>query len=319
MKKIGIKVFGLLVLTIIFFYIYQKIETSIFEKIKNIESARLFFYVIICCVLIMFCHFVETLNWRNIIYKISSVKIPVINVYSVFSKSNIFKYIPGNFSQFVVRNVLINRFNVSHKKVVYSSLLETVFIASVSFFWTILFILSGLLKSPINFSIRSSSDEFIFFLLFVILAFSILAVVFYKKIIFFFKSFDFLENVKNIIQLFSLSFIVFTSTYILFSTSFILGFTVLFGISLSLHDVLFITSVVISAGLVGMLTPGLSAGLGVREGVYIFFLGPLFGNEIIVIISLIHRLICVLADVCTLASSYIIIKFSPKENLKVLE
>lgn len=317
MKSIVVKSLGVIILVISFFYISQNLDVSFFEKIKRLDSLKLILFIFLSTILIASCIFFESFNLRNIIYKISNVKIPLFNVYYVYSKSNISKYIPGNFSQFLVRNLLFKRFQISQKKIAYSSLLETLFTASVALFWSFIFFISGLLKPPYTFELGSLMLKNGLIIIIFLFGIIFLIIFFKKHLINFYKSFDFFKNGKIIFQSFSLSFIIFSFTNILFSISFILGFNILFDISLSLNNILYVISVVISAGLIGMVTPGLSAGIGVREGVYVMFLGPLFGNEITVIIAVIHRIICVTADIFTLAVSFFIFKYNSKIILNV--
>lgn len=316
MKSIITKILGVITLLISFYFIFENIDVSFFEKIKVIRSIKILLFSFISIFFVMMCILIESINFRNIIYKISYIKIPIFNIYSISSKSNISKYIPGNISQYLIRNVLIKKFNISHNKIVYSSLLETFFTVFISFFWTNIFIIIGFLKLPEFFLFDILKFKNGFFLIIFLIVLISLMIFFKKKIIRLIKSFDFYKNVKIIFQTFSFSFIVFSITNILFAFSFLFGYIILFGINLSLNDVLYIFSVVTSAGLIGMITPGLPAGIGVREGVLLLFLGPQFGNEITIIIAFIHRLICIASDILTLIFSFLISKFFIKNKLK---
>jgi len=94
------------------------------------------------------------------------------------------------------------------------------------------------------------------------------------------------------------------STFFLIGLLYILNYLI-FGVVLQIivtfmfnqhADLLLMTGIFAVAWVVGFITPGAPAGVGVREAVLVAALTPLYGNEVAIGISALLRLVTILGD-----------------------
>ncbi|KTS01188.1 hypothetical protein [Pantoea dispersa] len=64
-----------------------------------------------------------------------------------------------------------------------------------------------------------------------------------------------------------------------------------------MHSLFFVPAAFVTAWLIGLVTPGAPAGMGIREVVLIYLLGGLYDKDIIILTVLISRIVTVLGDV----------------------
>lgn len=207
-----------------------------------------------------------------------------------YSKANIGKYLPGNVMHYVERNLFATGLGLSQKRIALGSAAEIVgqllsafimgFIMAYAYFLT-----------AVN-EIFKGKNVIYIVVIFVLLVIAFICMaVFRKKIMNFVREFGAKAFVKT--------FFVTLIKYIL--SLWLLGFimVVLYGyMGGHINSVNFkiIIAGYIIAWVLGFVTPGASGGIGVRELVIILLLKEVVGEELILTLSVIHRLITIVGD-----------------------
>ncbi|HAP79642.1 MAG TPA: hypothetical protein DCQ78_05740, partial [Ruminococcus sp.] len=112
MKKI-VKIIGnIIMLSALVFIVKKFIDMDIdFSELKSpsVISALIISFVVQTVIVVMGCF-----PWLMFTRSLSGKKIPFSKAMPVYTKSNIYKYLPGNVFQYVGRNQLAFDMNISH-------------------------------------------------------------------------------------------------------------------------------------------------------------------------------------------------------------
>ena len=298
MYKQIIKYFGYLITLLSFYYIYKiliELDVSLSKSLELVSSLN-YLYLFIAGVFYLMVLSIGAMVWIFIINVISNKKI--INKYEladVYAKSNIGKYIPGNFMQFVGRNVLGHRLGYKHSVLVLSTVIEL--LLSVFTGFIILIILYFFIDPDIpTYLINYLSKFSPLYLLFIPIIFISLTYVVFK-----FKILDKLMaeiDLKLCIKALFVIILYYIVTFIF------MGFINLFVFesmnsswSLSLTDYMNILFIFIISWIAGLIVPGAPGGIGVREAIFIFISSHSYDIFIIVLASILIRLVNIAGDV----------------------
>lgn len=240
---------------------------------------------------------VYTFGWRLILNFISNTRIDYKSVYIVFSKSNIAKYIPGNVANYVSRNIIGNRFGWNHKHIALSSILEVGLVVCSS----VVISLALGFEYQKRFLFRFIDDKISSYSILFMLMTSIIVLLFILK-----KK----TYLTGLIQSFTLNelfrmavgvFLAFGVTLVVFGISFVILLFYVTRTNMSVYQISNVIGMYMVSWAIGYLTPGSPGGLGVRESILIISLSPIFGHEVIAVVSILHRLACIIGDILSLA------------------
>ena len=207
-----------------------------------------------------------------------------------YSKANIGKYLPGNVMHYVERNLFATGLGLSQKRIALGSAAEIVGQLLSAFIMGFIMAYAYFLRA-VN-EIFKGKNVIYIVVIFVLLVIAFICMaVFRKKIMNFVREFGAKAFVKT--------FFVTLIKYIL--SLWLLGFimVVLYGyMGGHINSVNFkiIIAGYIIAWVLGFVTPGASGGIGVRELVIILLLKEVVGEELILTLSVIHRLITIVGD-----------------------
>lgn len=256
-----------------------------------------------------FCVYLMSFLWTNILAWISQQKIDMKRAIDVYVKANMGKYLPGNVMHYVERNLFARNMGIGQTETAFSSIMEIV-----------LEVVTGCVIGVL-FSFRSFKDVFlkigkfnwiIFAALIVVLA-SIIGILFFRKN----------EKIREILKrLWTKKFwTIFVKGIIGYGIAFwIWGFLLLVILQMVLQCNIpmelygRVISAYILAWLIGFVTPGAPAGLGVREFVLLTIISSFVPDNYILFSIIFHRVITVFGDAFAFIFCKMFIKLS-KENV----
>ena len=251
---------------------------------------------------------INAYNWKLILEFLSNSSISAKDIFQVYLKSNIAKYLPGNVMHFAGRNYLGNKLGWKHSEVAFSSLFEYIFGAGLTGIIIILFIAAGLIAIPPQVSLKINFHRILvyssigaaggFALIVLIYAYRY----FYSKEQLHVTSGKLWRRAK---QFFTRGFLVLAVKLFLISLfCFLLNSVFYFYLCelvLDFHikqtDMFNVYAALGIANYSGILTPGVPSGFGVKESVS-FLLISAYGypRGILMISILVYRIVCVLGD-----------------------
>lgn len=253
----------------------------------------------ILCIFLLSCLYgillvVMSLSWRKTNSVITGNPIGFWISSKVYCKSNLLKYIPGNVFQYVGRNELAERLDLSHADVAMATGID-VFEQFFSFF--IVSVIFG------GYGFIQIIKEYAF--LQVILPVGILAVLIIIWALFHFagrkhkKKLDYYQSllVRKNIPVFLKCIFRYVVIAIGFGTIYLLVITNIVTIHVPVSSYFEIFGVFILSWLFGFVTPGAPGGIGIREAVLTLLLGSRYDVTPFLTGIVIYRLINTLGDI----------------------
>jgi glycosyltransferase 2 family protein len=247
-------------------------------------------------------------NWKLILEFLSGAALPARDVFTVYLKSNVAKYLPGNVMHYAGRNFLGSKLGWNNSEIAFSSLLEFVFGAGLTGIVIALFMAAGLVTLPPQVPLTLNYQRVSWYLGLAALAsiFLILGIYAYRYLVHReslrttsaklrgrgsdFFSLRFLWLLGKLFAVSAGSF-VFNCAFYFYLCDYVLGFR--------LHPGDFFTAnaAVTIGSYAGILTPGMPGGVGVRESVAILLLSAYgYPKESLVLSLIVFRIACILGD-----------------------
>ncbi len=228
--------------------------------------------------------------WHKILASLHHEKLTKQSLRSIYARSQIAKYIPGNVMQIAGRHIMINRLGVSHKPLAIASLTEIIGLLSAS--CTIAIIGStvfGLGADYINQQqLYTGLGIITLFLLFLPVI-----RIFCLKV--FSNSQKFFSNTQLQWSFFH--------AYLLYLLFFFIGGGILLGVvyyihgAVNLYNISAIVSTFAISWLVGFITPGAPSGIGIRETILVISLDKILLGNSGALIAILFRLVTIGGDV----------------------
>lgn len=232
--------------------------------------------------------------WLVFTRSLSGRKIPFSAAMPVYTKSNIYKYLPGNVFQYVGRNKLAADMKISHVDVACATVFDIAFcVISTGIVSVVL--LGGAIAELLGKYGRNL----------VIAAVCIIAVTAVLGIFVFIK---FREKLGEYLSRYSKAFrrenrasLLRGALYYFFNASlsaamYFAALRMILGDAAETAELLTLTGAFMFAWIIGFVTPGAPGGIGIREGVMIFVSGDKFSDKIVLFV-LVMRVSSVFADV----------------------
>lgn len=247
-------------------------------------------------------------NWKLILEFINGSSVSTKDVFQVYLKSNVAKYLPGNVMHFAGRNFLGNKLGWKHSEMAFSSFLEYLFGAGATGAIIIIFMSVGIINLPPRFSLTINFHKILAYSAIGVAGGIVMVVLLYAYRHFFSKEGFQVTSIKlwNMaakfftrgflvlaVKLFSISLLCFlmNSLFYFFLCDLVLDFHFKSADMFNVYAALGI------ANYSAILTPGVPGGLGVKESVS-FILVSAYGypRELLMISILVYRVVCVLGD-----------------------
>lgn len=268
--------------------------------------------LLVCTIAYMFSVLTSTIPWLEFVEIISEKKIPYLTAVFVNVRSNILKYIPGNVFQYIGKNELALKCNISHFQVATSTILDVALMLIVAFGLGILcvgqyfrtvfkkylslhyvWILSGigfliLIVMALYFAKRPSESIA-------------------KKVCSLFKK-------KNILKLAAgFSYYILQNFFI--GGIYIIILLVLSDKSMNEIPIRLIIGSNILSGVLGFVTPGAPGGIGIRELAMIYITRGQLEESIIMLTSVVYRFMTIVGDGFAFFSVYLYQRIRETKNL----
>ena len=295
-KHIIIQIIGYFILCLSFFFLGYRLWVNRAELFGIHFDFFLVIMFIIASITYCFSSFILTLAWQRYLNLFDENKVDFLLCFSIYARSQIAKYIPGNIIQIAGRHALGKVTGLSHTSLAVAALFEII----------------GVIVSACMIKILADliSDTF-----FTLPFFSLL----FLTILLFLLPFPLLKLKMQFIpdseiskqSYFHLLFRVFSVIIIYFLFHLIAGTALLFltsGVnsSIVLMSSVKLISIFAISWLAGFLAPGSPAGIGVREAVMVAMLEGIIGDSNSLVVALLFRLVTVLGDVITFFIPYIL-------------
>lgn len=234
--------------------------------------------------------------WMKFVEIFSEKKMNFQEVQQIFVKSNLFKYIPGNVFQYVARNELAIVTDTTHLEVATATLIDTVLSLGVAFLISLLMVREKIVQFLV--------DNYNRKLLIIIIVVVVLVVVVCIGLLAFkrtqiekaFSKMKKIVSVKNLKPFASvLIFYLFNNVLncVIFLSILIGGLSY----QIEVNQTLVLLGGFLFSMIAGIITPGASGGIGIRESVMMIISANMFELDYIVLSMVILRIISIVADI----------------------
>ncbi len=230
--------------------------------------------------------------WLVFTESLSGRKIPFSAAMPVYTRSNLYKYVPGNVFQYIGRNQLAADMDISHVDVACATVLDVFFCV----FWTGIIAVIALRRS-IDVLLEAYGKNLIITAAVGIAAAAAAAVVLILK--FRKKLTEYLSRYKKAFEKQSRSRLIKGIVYYFFQNAVSAGMY-LVCMKLIMPDdtsnsmLIILTGAFMFSWIIGFVTPGAPGGIGIRESVMIYMCGS---ESDVILFVLVMRIASVLADV----------------------
>ncbi|MBR0148161.1 MAG: hypothetical protein IJM23_03070 [Lachnospiraceae bacterium] len=271
-----------------------------------IHNWPLFLLVSVVCAFVFGAGmFVQGYAWKLWLSFFSARDIDTKGALCVYTKANIGKYLPGNVMHFVERNLFAERAGASQSAVAFSSVAEIItqvlaafIIALVGAGGTIFEVLDALFPGgyiPVVAGVIAAG------VIFCVIAYFVAMKLFGEKI-------------RAILSKYSVSGLILTllKSMVLYMVVMLIGGVIMvvlyvyMGGTPDLKTSCLIVSCYVIAWVIGFVVIGAPGGIGVREFVLTMTLGSAIGNELVVTLMVVHRLINIVGDFLAYLAQYLI-------------
>lgn len=306
-KNTLLKVVGYLLGGLAFYYVFIQLRKSgvSWHKVSSLVQGSDIILLLFCILLYVAVMFIGAVIWASFVNLISS-KLNGENLGElilVHAKSNIGKYLPGNFMQFVGRNVLGSKLGYTHSNLILGTLYEIIFSILIGGLIVVLLVVPGF--TVINFShiefFSNNQFKYVFVLLVLML---FVALAFKERILHLVDKYKLLLS-NNVILIKVVS--GFVLAYLIMGLCNLIIFYVL-NSKVENNDYLNFLVIYLISWILGFIIPGPPGGFGIREAIYISFLSLSYDLATITLTALFLRVINIIGDIFYLLISITIIK-----------
>ncbi|NLL77709.1 MAG: hypothetical protein GX235_10775 [Clostridiales bacterium] len=248
-------------------------------------------------IIALFSLFILSFAWKVALEYLGNTKIDYEDIWPIYMKANIGKYLPGNVMHYIERNLFASGIGLSQILIAAGSILEIVLIVITALIMSFIFLNDKIFIVLIN----VLNIKFIYLLvIFGVLSILIFCICLFnkEKVIILWKE---IKEQKYSTRKFIFTVLKILLLYaaVLFSYGFCFALigSYIFGISLSVKMFGYLISCYILAWLAGYCIPGAPGGIGVREFVLILLAETIMGDSNILIAVVIQRLFGILGDI----------------------
>lgn len=307
-----IKIIGNIVTVIAVIFVVKKLVSIDIDYAQLLKKKNIVPMIIVTIGLALVALF-NFMPWKKLVEMFSGKELEAKDCVMVYSKSNLLKYVPGNVFQYVGRNALAVEKNIPHMEVAAATLFDvglTVLAASlISLFFLSDVILDFLHENPTIWHIAV-----VLIVLFILLVL-IVAWVWqekFKKILLRYQHLVTWQSIKVLLWglIYYILVMFLSSAFYLVILHYVLDVSVRSEVYVQLF------SAYTLAWLVGFVTPGAPAGIGIKEAVMMSVTGNLLGLDVITLSMVILRILSIFADVLAFMMAFVYNKGTAKSRRK---
>ncbi len=291
--KLFIKIAGriLVILSVIFvaYKIYKLgFDLSVVEDVPKFTGMSL-----IALVFNMLSTLVLALAWGRWISFFSKSKVNKLDAVTIYGKSAIGKYLPGNIMHYVERNLFAAEYGLSQKKIALSTVMEIVGMIVSS-------VLLSIILLPTSDKLKISETLGFDLGLVGLTAVIVVALIIVFGVLLIRKTglYNVLKEYKfsDFIVSFLLALLAGIACLLLNGGGMVALWIGLQDIVPGISDMRHILSSFSAAWVCGFVLPGAPGGIGVREAVLTVLLEDMVAGQILVFLIIAHRIICIIGD-----------------------
>ena len=292
LKKL-VKTAGRILLVLSVFFVGYKIYNLGIDFSVVTDIPRFLFMAFLALVLNVLSTFIQALVWGRWISFFSGTRVNKANALTIYGKSSIGKYLPGNVMHYVERNLFAAEYGLSQDKIAFSSVMEIIGQVMAAVLISVIL----LPKSFMQEVLRVVGDNSKTLIILVIIGISVLiaAAVFtvikkvnVAKYLKEYKASDFI--VTLIVTLIgSVVYLIMNGCGMVFLWTYCSGSVP------GIENIRLIVSSYAAAWVCGFVIPGAPGGIGIREAVLSILLGDITGG-ILMFMIIVHRLITIIGD-----------------------
>ena len=291
-KKKLIEILGWIISIAALYFVYQNVINIDLEAAKAKVSYAWIPYIIFFIAIYVFLMGFLATGWRYMLELLHGSELPKWRIIGIYTKTQIYKYIPSNLMHVVARIYYATQLGPSKSNVVQSYFLEIVFMVLIGLMIVLISTITGsfALSDELINKIKDFSGGKLKGFSLGILAFGALAIVFYlfKAL----KNYKSSFNTGNIYRMLKLMLLLLGFFYGMGLVEYFV-FNKLLGMEITF---LYVVALFTITWLGMFVIPGAPGGIGVREFIVITLLSPIFGPDDPTIGIIIFRVITVLGD-----------------------
>lgn len=290
---------GVIVVLVALWFVGSKIYDNLSYLAEFNVDTSLVLNIVVWAIFYALVSFALSLAWFILLNQFGGSSLNIWACHKIYARSQLAKYIPGNVFHLGSRHALGAVAGLNHSTLFAAAFFEAAgIVISAS-----LITFASLTINPINLW-GYSPDYYLLGLVLTCIAPFVLFFVVTRIGIF--KRIQFLDvkltaMVRRLFPAFVcyLVFLILSGLIILWMDCYVRGFN-------GLQGWLVIVVVYAISWVAGFVTPGASAGIGVREAIMVAWLGGVVGEGHALFIALIFRIVTVLGDVLFFSSSFIV-------------
>lgn len=301
-KGIVAKFISALFYIVFIFFLFVYIKNLDFDKLRTVRIS--YSYLFFAIILGFLNRFFNSFVWLKILENLGARIDNYLFLNYIYAKSWLGRYIPGKVTWIVGKIYFATKHGVSKKKLGVSS-----------FFEGILQVLAALLYGSILLSITNgfntlSHELRIFLIIFCLVICIVLVPSIFNGII---KFVYWVLKKKKLEEEHLINWKIILRALLYFIISMTIGGISYFLINLSIYQIPisrlpYYIGAINLAGAIGIASLIAPSGIGVKEGVQIFFLNQIMPKEIVLVVTLFSRLWAIIMDLLFFGVSYILTK-----------
>jgi len=264
--------------------------------------------------------FIGAYCWKLILEFINGTQVSTRDVFYVYLKSNIAKYLPGNVMHYAGRNYLGSKLGWKNSEMAFSSLLEYLFGFGLTGLVILLLASAGLVRLPPEMTLAVNTSALgKFAVLGLVIVLAIVAALFcYRGVVhqakiqdtaneFYLQARRFLT--LRFVALFLKMFFIALGSFAINGIFYYYLCDLIVNLQIRPADIISVTAALSIANYTSILTPGVPGGIGVKESVSVLLIaGYGYPQELLLVSLLVFRITCVLGDLVP----FLMVKLLPK-------
>ncbi len=296
MKSKVLKIVSVLIVILCFGYIGKSLANIEIEWLMLFTNPVVIVVTFIGALILSGFLYIVARAWTSVLNFVEKNDVADSVFNGVYIRSSIAKYLPGNVMNLVGRNVLATKYDIKQSSIATATFIEIVLFAGTTVILAFLFMFYRILE------IINTVQEYINYtfitgvILVGIVAVIVVILIAMKKNILKEQLYKYMniEFVKLAVKV----FLSYASYFIIAGCVLVCALIAVSGTQPTLIECIEIIGYYLVAYFLGYITPGAPGGIGIRETILILLLGFMVSPEIATIVTLMHRVITILSDVC---------------------
>ncbi|MCK5830721.1 MAG: hypothetical protein KAH20_10505 [Methylococcales bacterium] len=281
---------GSLIAIISLVFIGQQLQNNWYKVDSYHFTPELVGILIIGAVSYCFVSYLLPFSWGKILNSLCSNGIPTGTIRSIYARTQIAKYIPGNIMQIASRHLLIRQLGIAHKPLVIATFGELATLSVSSCMLTIIgSAVFGLWGHYIN-------QQQLYYGLVIVSVFLLLIPFIYKLGIKIIPTTQEYFNNSKVLHNFFIAYLGYTLFFI-FTGIILLGLVVYIHGIVGIYKMIAIIATLSVSWFFGLVTPGAPSGIGVRETILMVSLNEILESNSGALIAILFRIITVGGDI----------------------